>query len=63
VPVTEQVRDTTTSASTGIPAVQADRDLRDGAQPVEITHHVTRRSWPRFRPAQSCQVEGVEHTL
>jgi hypothetical protein len=63
VPVTEQVRDTITSTSAWIPDLQADRDLRDGAQAVEITHLVTRRYRPRFRPAQSCQVEGVEHTL
>ena len=41
VPVTEAVRDAITVASAWIPALQADGDLRDGAEVVEITHLVT----------------------
>ena len=40
VPVTEPVRDAITAATGWIPALQADGDLRDGAEIAEITHLV-----------------------
>jgi hypothetical protein len=40
VPITEAVRDAITAATGWIPALQADGDLRDGAEIVEITHLV-----------------------
>jgi hypothetical protein len=41
VPVTEAIRDAITVATAWIPALQADGNLRDGAEIVEITHLVT----------------------
>jgi hypothetical protein len=38
VPVTEAIRDAITVATAWIPALDADGDLRDGAEIVEITH-------------------------
>jgi len=40
VPVTEAIRDAITVATAWIPALDADGDLRDGAEIVEITHLV-----------------------
>ncbi len=41
VPVTQPIRDAIVHASAWIPALDADGELRDGAQVVEITHLVT----------------------
>ncbi len=72
VPVTEAVRDAITVASAWTPALQADGDLRDGAEIVEITHLVAAESLAAFptgtrlivpvgTPAPRCATRPVRH--